>query len=148
MWYDKECVCIGSFVQCLYVLCVMCSEQAGLLLTAIAAPWGICRRKALLRLAMEGWEHNTGQKDAWGFVWILQTQIHLSVSPVCSLPPVFLPLNPDPLSPPLPWQSFIRFLHHHQKCCSLLQNEGAKPFDWLNKLSDHFTLHQQSRKHH
>lgn len=55
----------------------------------MVAPWGICRRKAPLQLVMEQWENKTGQRDAWGFVWILQTYI-LLVKPVCPLPPVFL----------------------------------------------------------
>lgn len=53
---------------CLYGVGVMCSEQAGLLLTAMAAPRGLRRRKALLQLAMEGQGNNRGEKDARGFV--------------------------------------------------------------------------------
>lgn len=58
---ENECVC-------LYGVGVMCGEQAGLLLTAMAAPQGICRRKALLQLAMEGRGNNRGEKDARGLV--------------------------------------------------------------------------------
>lgn len=47
--------CVHLFV-CTGFVCAMCNRQAGLLLTAMAAPWGICRRKTLLRLAMEWWD--------------------------------------------------------------------------------------------
>ncbi len=52
-WYMiKKKICVHLFL-CTGFVFVMCSRQDGLLLIVMAAPWGICRRKALLRLVME-----------------------------------------------------------------------------------------------
>lgn len=60
------CALICLYSVCLYSVCLcsvcLCSRQTGLLLTVMAAPLGICRRKALLRLVMERWKYNTGKE--------------------------------------------------------------------------------------
>lgn len=52
VWENTEHVIwqriVFAFVFTVFA-CVKCSEQAGLLLIVMAAPWGICRRRALLR---------------------------------------------------------------------------------------------------
>lgn len=95
-------ICVLLFV-CTGFVCVMRSRQTGLLLTVMAAPLGICRRKALLRLVMERWNNNTAWRNAWGFVWILQRYIHLSAHSLLLLHYWDIPL--------------MSFLYHHQKCC-------------------------------
>jgi len=86
-------MCVLLF-DCTGFVCVMCSEQAVLLFTAMPVPLGIGRRKALLRLVIRVMEKTLEdiERDAWGFVWRIQRYIYPSAPSLLffSLTPILL----------------------------------------------------------